>query len=259
MTGQRNPRLDGSKPLFTIVMAVLNGADALPASIESVDGQTFRDFEFILLDGGSTDETVSVIEKNQHRVHYWRSEADTGIYDAWNKAVRMARGEWISFLGAGDVYCRDALQQYAQAISRIRGSSIQYLSSRVKLLSGDKVVRTIGAAWQWPAFSRRMTVAHVGSMHHRSLFSEHGRFDESYRICGDYELLLRPRERLRAAFVDCVTAAMALGGTSNSNVRSALAEQERAKRTTGGRNAWLCTLEHRKALFTNACRSLVWY
>jgi hypothetical protein len=104
-----------------------------------------------------------------------------------------------------------------------------------------------------------MTVAHVGSMHHRSLFEEYGRFDESYRLSADYELLLRPRSNLRAAFLDRVTAAMALGGVSNANTRLALAEQERAKRTAGGRSGWVCGLERRAAHVKDVCRSLLWY
>jgi glycosyltransferase involved in cell wall biosynthesis len=259
MADRRNLHFGGAKPFFTIVTAVFNGAKTLQATIESVDRQTFRNFEYIVLDGASTDATVLVLENNSHCINYWRSERDSGIYNAWNKAVGLARGEWISFLGSGDVYCVDALQEYARAIAAVPEPSVQYVSSRVRLVNDRGIVRTIGSAWTWPAFARFMTVAHVGSMHHRSLFAEQGYFDESYRICGDYELLLRPRNRLRAGFLDRVTVAMALGGASNSQVHSALAEQERAKRTTGGRPAWLCALERRTALVTNAFRSLIWY
>jgi len=100
---------------------------------------------------------------------------------------------------------------------------------------------------------------HVGSMHHRSLFNEYGRYDPSYRISADYELLLRPRDGLRAAFCDRVTARMSIGGVSDANVRLALLEQERAKRTSGGRPAWLCALERQTAYLKHRVRSLVWY
>jgi hypothetical protein len=96
-------------------------------------------------------------------------------------------------------------------------------------------------------------------MHHRSLFDEYGRFDESYRLSADYELLLRPRNQLRTAFCDRVTAKMAWGGVSNANTRQALEEQERAKRTAGGRSQWACALERRSAYFRHVCRSLIWY
>jgi glycosyltransferase involved in cell wall biosynthesis len=259
MAGTRKIEPSGAKPFFTIITAVFNGAATLEATINSVNRQSFRDFEYIVLDGASTDSTISILEKNSDLIHYWRSEPDFGIYNAWNKGLRLARGEWIAFLGADDIYCPDALEEYAQAISASRSADIQYLSARVRLIKNHRVVRTIGSAWRWPEFSRLMTVAHVGSMHHRSLFAEQGCFDESYRTSGDYELLLRPRSLLRAGFLDRVTADMALGGASNSNVRSALAEQERAKRSTGGRPRWLCAWERRKAHVTQACRSLLWY
>ena len=245
-------------PLFSVVTVVFNGAKTLAATIDSVHRQTFRDFEYIVLDGASTDGTVAILERHTEQIDHWRSEPDAGVYDAWNKALGLVRGEWVSFLGADDVYCDDALERYAAVIAGLK-TDAQYISSRVQLVKNSAVVRTIGSPWTWPAFSRYMTVAHVGSMHHRSLFEEHGRFDSSYRLCGDYELLLRPRDHLRAAFLDAVTARMALGGLSNANVRKALAEQERAKRTAGGRPGWICAFERRKAHVTDFVRSLTWY
>jgi len=243
-------------PLITVVTVVRNGAGTIRQAIDSVAGQTFRDFEYVIVDGASTDGTVQVLQEYGDRIGYWISERDSGIYSAWNKALGLARGTWVAFLGADDSYYADALDNYARKIATLSGN-IQYISSRVDLIRHGKAVRTIGSAWSWPAFLRRMTVAHVGSLHHRTLFDEYGRYDESYKLCGDYELLLRPREKLRTAFVDQVTARMTLGGASNANVSSALAEQERAKRNTGNRAAWLCALERRKAYAIHQYRSLV--
>jgi glycosyltransferase involved in cell wall biosynthesis len=248
-----------SVPLFSIVTVVFNGAQTIESTIRSVSSQSCRDFEYIVLDGGSTDGTQALLQQYDDSIDHWASEPDSGIYNAWNKALRLARGEWIAFLGADDAYHVDALQHYATAIGARRAADLQYISSRVQLVTAGKALRVIGAAWSWPAFAHHMTVAHVGSMHRRALFEEYGSFNESYRICGDYELLLRPRERLRAAFLDRVTAEMAFGGVSNSRVQLALAEQERAKRTAGGRHAWRCALERRTAYLRDWCRSLLWY
>jgi glycosyltransferase involved in cell wall biosynthesis len=248
-----------AKPLITVATVVRNGAKTLEHTINSVASQTFRDFEYIVIDGASTDGTLSVIEKHRDQVDYWMSERDSGIYGAWNKAVSLARGQWIAFLGADDAYCANALADYAELISALPAAKVRYISSRVELIKNGKSVRTIGLPWAWPAFSRYMTVAHVGSLHHCSLFEEYGLFDEHYRVCGDYEMLLRPRAELRAAFLDRVTAKMTLGGVSNANVALALAEQERAKRVTGKRPGWMCALERRKAHLTELLRSRVWY
>jgi glycosyltransferase involved in cell wall biosynthesis len=249
----------GNEPFFSIITAVFNGARTLQAAIDSLDRQTFRNFEHIVLDGASTDGTVQILEQNSSRIQHWTSEPDSGVYDAWNKGLARARGEWISFLGADDIYFPDALEAYARWIAIQPRKDLQYVSSRVELEKDGTVMRAIGRPWSWPGFSRYMSVAHVGSMHHRRLYEQYGRYDESYRSCADYELLLRPRERLQAGFFRQVTARMALGGLSNANVRLALAEQERAKRTTGKRTAWRCRLERRTAYFRDRCRSMLWY
>jgi len=245
--------------LFSVVTVVLNAVGTLQRTIDSVAGQSFHDYEYLVLDGGSRDGTVELLQRNSQHIDYCRSGPDSGIFDAWNKALAAARGEWIAFLGADDVYCPDALAQYATAIARSGAERLHYMSSRVQLIKNGDRVRTIGRQWSWPAFARRMTVAHVGSMHHRSLFDEYGIFDTSYRVCADYEMLLRPRASLRAGFLDRVTAQMGLGGASNVNVKRALAEQERAKRTAGGRAGWLCSVEKTSAHITNGVRSLLWY
>lgn len=253
------PERSGTAPLFSIVTAVFNGAGTLAETIRSVAAQSCRDFEYIVLDGASTDGTQAILEEYSASINYWKSEPDSGIYNAWNKGLAATRGEWVAFLGAGDLYAPDALEQYANAIASLSPQNWHYISSRVRLTTGARVLRTIGSAWTWPAFSRYMTVAHVGSMHHRSLFEQYGRFNESYRICGDYELLLRPRGGLRAAFFPGETATMAFGGVSNSNIRLVLEEQQRAKCSSGGRSAWRCALERRTAYIRDRARSLLWY
>jgi glycosyltransferase involved in cell wall biosynthesis len=247
----------GVAPLFTVITAVSNGAAAIEQAILSVVGQSYRDFEYIIVDAASSDGTVRVLERFSDHIDYWRSEPDSGIYDAWNKAVRLARGQWIAFLGADDGYYRDALENYAQFLARHDDAALHYLSSRVDLMLDGHRVSTVGKAWNWAGFSRYMCVAHVGSMHHRSLFERYGAFDSSYRICGDYELLLRPRAALRAAFLPSVTARMTYGGISTSRPRRALREAERAKRTSGGRAAWLCALEFQYALAKALIRGMV--
>ena len=241
-------------PLFTVVTAVYNGEGTIKRAIKSVSAQTFEDYEYIVVDGGSSDGTVSKIREQSDHIDYWVSEPDSGVYNAWNKAVRQARGEWISFLGADDQYEPDALEQYAKAIAL--SSTAHFVSSRVHLMRNKEICRTIGGPWRWPAFARHMTIAHVGAQHHKSLFQEAGLFDESYRICGDYELLLRLKNRLRAIFIDSVTAKMQSGGMSSSNIAVALSETERAKRDTAGRNRFLCSFERKEALLRGSWRAL---
>lgn len=249
--------VDRAAPLITVITAASNSAATIEKTIRSVVGQSFRDFEYLVVDAASNDGTVRILEGFGDQIDHWRSEPDAGIYDAWNKALRLARGRWLAFLGADDEYYPDALENYARFLSSHDDGDLQYLSSRVALMHEGSRIGTIGRAWGWPQFSRYMSVAHVGSLHRRQLFEQYGAFDPGYRICGDYELLLRPRASLRAAFLPISTAKMTYGGVSNLRPRAALVEAARAKRTTGGRAAWLCALEFRYAQAKAAIRGWV--
>jgi hypothetical protein len=247
--------LAAQRTQFTIITAVFNGTADIGRTIDSLARQKFRDFEFIVVDGGSGDGTVAALEHHRAEIDFWISEPDTGIYSAWNKGLRLANGEWIAFLGAGDCYMPDALESYAKFIATLPSPPPQFISSRIALVDGRGGQRLIGRPWRWPAFSRFMTVAHVGALHHRSLFNQFGAFDERFRICGDYELLLRPRAALRTAFLNKKTAEMAAGGLSNTNVSVAFRESERAKSETGGRSRILSAIERHEAMFRFKAKS----
>lgn len=198
--------------------------------------------EYIIIDGGSTDGTIDIIGEYEGMIKYWVSEPDKGIYDAWNKGICSSSGEWIAFIGAGDVYFYNAIQVYMDEISCFQNSVPEYLSSRVNLVKNSKILRTVGRQWRWQTFRKHMNVAHVGSLHHRSLFRKYGLFDTAYKISGDYELLLRPREELRAIFINKITANMNVGGISSSSFEG-FSETERAKVITGGRSPLMSRFE----------------
>lgn len=232
--------------------ATFNCANTIEATIDSVLGQSYPDFEYIIIDGASSDGTVERIRRHEHNLGHWVSEKDSGIYDAWNKALSASRGHWISFVGGDDQLKHRALEQYADAVRT--SPDAEFISSRVQLTRRGQPLRTIGRPWSWPAFSRYMTTAHVGAQHHRRLFNEVGKFNTNYRICGDYELLLRKRGGLRAEFLDLVTAEMSEGGVSEVSAHLALREAEAAKRDIGGRSPFLCRLERYDALIRSYAR-----
>lgn len=221
----------GEFPLVTVITAVFNGHQYLAGCLESVINQDYPNLEHVILDGGSTDGTVEILRRYEDRIALWISEPDAGVYDAWNKGLGLAHGEWISFLGADDEYLPGAISAY---MSLARENPIaDYVSSPIKSLRPGGLSRTLGGPWVWPRFSRVMCSIHVGSMHRSRLFDQYGRFDTSYRITGDYEFLLRPRASLQSAFLPVVTVCMRVGGISDST--AALHEAYRAKVQTGGR------------------------
>lgn len=218
-------------PLVSIITAVYNAENYLPQCIQSVLSQSYKNFEYILIDGGSTDDTVNIIKRYQNQLAYWISEPDKGIYDAWNKGLAVAKGEWIAFVGADDLLYPDALQTYIEHIvSHSRRTELEFVSSRIKLVKADlSLVTYVGAPWAWDQFKLDMITWHVGCLHSKHLFETYGFFNSFYRTSGDYELLLRPKEKLVTSFVDKVTVQMRVGGISNKMLYKAIKETYHAK------------------------------
>ncbi len=101
-----------NKPLITVVTVVLNAKDHIENTIQSVVNQTYPYIEYIVLDGGSTDGTLDIIRQYQDKITLWKSEPDKGIFDAMNKGIELANGEWVNFMNAGDFfYSNDVLER----------------------------------------------------------------------------------------------------------------------------------------------------
>ena len=92
------------RPLISVITIVFNGSERLEQTIQSVINQNHNNFEYIIIDGGSTDNTVDIIRKYEDRISYWKSEKDNGIYDAMNKGIELAAGQWLSFMNCGDLF-----------------------------------------------------------------------------------------------------------------------------------------------------------
>jgi len=227
-------------PLVSVITAVFNGQPYIAECLESVLKQDYPNIEHVVLDGGSTDGTLDVLRQYDDRIVFWKSEPDKGVYDAWNKALSEARGEWICFLGADDEFLPGAISAY-MALA-VRHPEAEYLNSRERWVHSDGYERTRGRRWTWPGILRQMCMAHVGSMHRRSLFDRLGIYDSSFGTAADYELLLRARGSLKTAYMPNITVTMRAGGMTES--RASLADATRAKIVTGGRNTMLAKMEY---------------
>lgn len=230
---------DSPSPLLTVIVAVFNGAATLQQCIDSVASQTYLNKELIVIDGGSQDGTVEILKANQEGISYWISEPDRGIYNAWNKGLAQAKGEWICFLGADDFFWNEKiLEQIAEYLMKL-SPDIRVAYAQIMLLnSAEECVYRVGEPWGEikSRFRKIMCIPHQGVMHRRSLFERHGKFDESFRIAGDYELLLRELKIADASFIpDIVMTAMRQGGVSSSPGSSLVLMQEvrRAQRMHG--------------------------
>ena len=228
-----------SSPLISIIVAVFNGAKTLQQCIDSVAHQTYPNRELIIIDGGSKDGTVALLEANHGKITYWISEPDRGIYNAWNKALDHANGDWICFLGADD-YFRNAqvLERMSVALQNVP-PDVRLAYAQIMLLNNNgENLYPIGEPWGKvkERFKQGLCLPHPGVMHRRSLFEQNGKFDESFRIGGDYELMLRELKTAEAMFIpDIITTAMRPGGLSSNpaNSLAVLREVRRAQRIHG--------------------------
>jgi glycosyltransferase involved in cell wall biosynthesis len=215
-----------SNPAISIIIACFNARSTLGVALASLFAQTYKDFEIVVIDGASVDGTAEFLATYGASIDTWISEPDTGIYDAWNKGLQLARGRWIGFLGADDVFLPNALEEYFLYVTE--HPDVNYVSSRVELFNNLGNTRIIGQPWQWSQFRRYMSVAHVGSLHSISLFRKFGIFNPVYQVCGDYEMLLRVGPELQAGYINKILSRMSTGGISNLNRRT-LNETRQAK------------------------------
>ncbi len=239
--------------MISIITASYNSSKTIEDTLISVLNQTYLEFEYIIIDGNSTDETLKIIEaykpkfKEKKILFKVVSESDEGIYDAWNKGIMIAKGKWIGFLGSDDRYYENALKAYALLANM--NNKIDYISSKVEVVSNKKVMKTIVGQWKWKTFKKYMNVAHVGSLHSSEYFKKYGLFNIDYKIAGDYEMLLRANDSLNYLFLDEITVEMDMGGISNNFIYQTLLETRRAKINTAKLNKFTTTIYFFWALF----------
>jgi len=200
--------------------------------------QTYPQRELVIIDGGSTDGTVEILKFNDAKITYWESKPDRSVYHAWNKAIDHARGEWLCFLGNDDyLWSHDVLERIAPHLVRAAPETRVVYGQVAIVNEVGNVLEVVGQSWERVRrrFLQEMVIPHQGVFHHRDLFL-HGRFDESFCIAGDYELLLRELRRREARFMKgVVVAGMQIGGMSNTPARTltVLREFARARRQLG--------------------------
>ncbi|MGH8029649.1 MAG: glycosyltransferase family 2 protein [Arenimonas sp.] len=206
-------------PRFSIVTSTFNAALALPLTARSLAQQTCRDFEWIVMDAASRDGTADVVRGFGDLVTTLVSEPDTGIYNAWNKALPRLRGQWVLFLGAGDsLFATDTLEQVAAQLDQLP-AAITTVYGDVTVFDpatgADTRVRSHvfqGLRGPWGG-GRPLLPCHQGVFQRARVFADF-RFDERCRISADNETLLRELLAERGAKLDLMVARFEAGGIS---------------------------------------------
>jgi glycosyltransferase involved in cell wall biosynthesis len=217
-------------PKVSVITASYNSGYTIEDTIKSVFNQSYKNLEFIVIDGGSTDNTLSLLRKYENSFGgklKWISENDKGIYDAWNKGLNLSSGDWISFIGSDDIILENSISKYIDAINN--NPDINYISSQVLQVTYNlKPVRVTGKAWcdEMRSFC---CISHVGSLHKKVLFNEKGLFNSDFRIAGDYDFLLRCTDIIKPYFIPVITAKTREGGISDRKIFRVAKEVLKAK------------------------------
>ncbi|HOF19913.1 MAG TPA: glycosyltransferase family 2 protein [Bacteroidales bacterium] len=214
-------RKSGDGPLFTVITAVLNGEKTLEKTIESVIGQTWKKIEFIVIDGGSTDNTLGILKQYEGFIDYWISEPDRGIADAFNKGVNYSTGDYISFLGSDDWYESDALTRIAQSLRP--GTDIYTGHANLWSSDGCRFVKFHKSRPE--RIFQTMRIAHAAAFVSRNVFEQTGTFSADYKIAMDYDFLLRAGlNGFKFFVVESVIVNILTGGISQNIVTASLEE-----------------------------------
>ncbi|VVS90857.1 glycosyltransferase family 2 protein [Desulfoluna spongiiphila] len=220
------------RPFFTIITASYNNGSTIQNTISSIKKQTFKNYEHIVVDGGSTDQTLSILHDNsdQYSLKYI-SEKDEGIGDAMNKGVKISKGEYILFIHADDQLAHnDTLQDVFNDISISHNKMYAY-SICYDSISPHNEARPISTPY-WYKF--RNTIPHQGAFVHRVLFRNFGEFDTSLSISMDYEFfykILLAREPVH--YSNRIVSIMGTNGISScpSNYRNRLKQEFRIQKS----------------------------
>lgn len=239
--------------LITVVIALKNDAAGLRTTLNSITGQAGAEHIGVLVvDANSNDVPVEVVEEFALTLHIeFHAAFDRGIYNAWNKALRWVKTPWLTFFGAGDIFCEGAI---AALVGRVAvDPPVDVISSKSRNIFSPTRHVIGGEAFDYERFKRHFSVNHSGLLYRRALFDRFGNFDERYRSSGDYEFLIRVGRRLRFSFLDMVVSDYIVGGISSSStmpLRETYAVR-RAHRLTG-RFDNLRQLAHAYAAFYKA-------
>lgn len=203
---------------LSIITINYNHKDGLKRTIDSIVAQTFKDYEWIVIDGGSTDGSKELIESYQSYFSYWCSEPDKGIYNALNKGIEHAQGEYLNFMNSGDIFASDTILN--DVFSQPHKADIMY---------GYMVVGSLdGCIPNINIMKKRLTLydfyfdtfGHQATFTKRGLFEKIGLFDESYRIIADRKFFAEAIVKNNASYelLPMKIAVFEGGGVSSGNI-----------------------------------------
>jgi glycosyltransferase involved in cell wall biosynthesis len=211
---------------ISIIIATLNAEALIQRAIVSVLMQTCPNYEIIVQDGASTDGTLEILKRFKGRVN-WISEPDTGVYDAWNKALAKATGDWAIFLGADDFFLGNDVLARSSAYLKRLPPEVFFAYGALAVRNKDSLVYVIDRPLSqlYHMFLFNMSLPFSATFIRVNVLKEHG-FDNSFKIAGDFDFAARLISPSNVARLPVGISAMELGGLStNVKYRRTLHEE----------------------------------
>lgn len=214
---------------ITIITASYNSSKTIEDTLKSVLAQSFKDYEYLIIDGGSHDNTIDIVKEYETKFEgrlRWISEKDRGIYDAMNKGIKIATGDVIGILNSDDYYTNeDVLQTIANYFTKHSTDAIYGDIHFVKDGQTDKIVRYYSSQIFSPLWLRfGFMPAHPSFYCKRDIYKKYGLYCLDYKIGADYEMMVRLfcKYRITSQYIKKDFVTMRTGGASNRNVHSRL-------------------------------------
>lgn len=203
----------------SIITVCFNSAETIEDTIRSVLGQDYKDIEYIVVDGGSTDGTLDILTKYQSRISTCISEPDKGVYDAMNKGIKLSTGDIVATLNADDVYADETIVgrmvEFMQSNGLDAGyGDIVYIDQN----NNNHVTRFWKTGvYKRGAFSHGWVIPHPTFFCRKQVFEKYGYFNEKFQVAADFELLLRfiEKHRIKVGYLPKVIVKMRTAGKAN--------------------------------------------
>lgn len=173
---------------ISVITINYNNKLGLEKTIKSVINQTYKNFEYIIIDGGSTDGSLAIIEQNRDKIDYWKSEPDNGVFDAMNKGIKVATGAFVIFMNSGDTFFDEkVLLNVAEDLTD--DFDIYYGDNYKVKENGSKRLKTYPEKLSF-SFFYTSSLNHQSTFIRKSLFEKYFYYNENYRIAADWEFFV---------------------------------------------------------------------
>ena len=178
-----------NSPLVSIITVVYNGEAFIEQSIKSVLEQTYTNIEYIIIDGASTDGTINIIKKYETKISIFISEKDSGIYNAMNKGLALAKGEIIGILNADDYYYPETIQLIVNQFEQSNADVVYGNLMKLRSIENKDYFKQV--APNISLMEKTMPIFHPATFVKKELYEKIGTFNEKYKLSADYDFIYR--------------------------------------------------------------------